>query len=77
MSIDDHDICCCSHLSQQALQAATNSLYKVFFRFAPFLAGSQETGGSGDVRNEQIVDLGAEAVDNIVDVREQEAIAFL
>ena len=54
--------------SQQTLQAVTNRLYKLFFRFAPALAGSQDTGGAKDIRNEQIVDLDAGEVDNIVEV---------
>lgn len=52
----------------QLLQAATNRLYKTFFRFAPALAGSQETGARG-VANEQLIDLQAGRVDNVVEVR--------
>jgi len=52
----------------KALQAVTNRLYKLFFRFAPALAGSQDTGAK-NVRNEQVVDLEAGEVDNIVEVR--------
>mmetsp|Transcript_35090 Transcript_35090/g.87948 ORF Transcript_35090/g.87948 Transcript_35090/m.87948 type:complete len:314 (+) Transcript_35090:906-1847(+) len=51
----------------QLLQAATNRLYKTFFRFAPALAGSQETGARG-VANEQLIDLQAGRVDNVVEV---------
>jgi hypothetical protein len=37
------------------LQVATGGLYQVFFKFAPFLAGSQETGGQGSsVSNLQV-----------------------
>jgi hypothetical protein len=36
------------------LQQATGSLYQVFFKFAPFLAGSQDTGGGKAVSNLQV-----------------------
>jgi hypothetical protein len=36
------------------LQRATGSLYQVFFRFAPFLAGSQDTGRGTAVSNLQV-----------------------
>jgi len=49
------------------VQEATNRLYGVFFKFAPALAGSQETGAS-NVSNEQLVDLEAKRVDNIVEI---------
>lgn len=52
----------------QLVQAATNILYKIFFKVAPALAGSQETGGASNVRNEQLIDMDSSSVNNIVDV---------
>jgi len=55
-------------LETDLIQKATGALYKVFFKFAPFLAGSQDTGGKTSVSNEQIVDLDSGLVDNRVQV---------
>ena len=54
-------------LDDDAFQRVSNQLYKAFFSFAPALAGSAETGARG-VANEQIVDLAAGRVVNVVDV---------
>jgi len=48
------------------VQKVTGVLYKAFFKFAPFLAGSQDTGGSSSVSNLQIVDLASGMIDNRV-----------
>lgn len=52
-------------VSDEIVQSITSSLYGVFFKFAPWLAGSQETGKRG-VRNEQCVDLDAKRARNDV-----------
>ena len=52
-------------VSDEIVQSITSSLYGVFFKFAPWLAGSQETGKRG-VRNEQRVDLDAKRARNDV-----------
>lgn len=54
-------------IDRDALQRASNALYRAFFAFAPALAGSAETGARG-VANEQVVDLAAGRVANNVDV---------
>lgn len=54
-------------LDDDAFQRVSNQLYKLFFSFAPALAGSAETGARG-VSNEQVVDLAAGRVVNNVDV---------
>lgn len=50
------------------LQEAFGRAYKVFFRFAPALAGGQDVAFLG-ASNEQLVDLAAGTVDNTVTVR--------
>jgi len=52
-------------VNDEIVQSITSSLYGVFFKFAPWLAGSQETGKRG-VRNEQSVDLDAKCARNDV-----------
>ena len=54
-------------VDEDTFQRVSNQLYKLFFSFAPALAGSSETGAKG-VSNEQIVDLAAGEVMNNVDV---------
>mmetsp|Transcript_34900 Transcript_34900/g.58654 ORF Transcript_34900/g.58654 Transcript_34900/m.58654 type:complete len:266 (+) Transcript_34900:160-957(+) len=56
-------------LDSDFIQKATGEMYKVFFKFAPFLAGSQGTGGKASVSNEQIIDLENGLVDNRVLVK--------
>jgi hypothetical protein len=54
-------------LDDSAFQRVTDQLYRVFFAFAPALAGSAETNARS-VANVQVVDLAAGKVDNVVDV---------
>jgi hypothetical protein len=54
-------------LDEDTFQRVSSQLYKLFFSFAPALAGSAETGAKG-VSNEQIVDLRNGTVVNNVDV---------
>lgn len=54
-------------LDEDTFQRVSSQLYKLFFSFAPALAGSAETGAKG-VSNEQIVDLAKGVVINNVDV---------
>lgn len=54
-------------LDEDTFQRVSSQLYKLFFSFAPALAGSAETGAKG-VSNEQIVDLANGVVVNNVDV---------
>ena len=54
-------------IDTDAIQQITSQLYKVFFSFAPALAGSTETGAKG-VANEQVVDIPNGRVENNVDV---------
>jgi len=54
------------------IQGSTAALYRIFFKFAPALAGAQEGGdrqGPGKVKNEQIVDLQQGVVDNKVEAQ--------
>jgi hypothetical protein len=50
------------------LQQAFNQAYKIFFRFAPALAGGQDVAFLG-AANEQVVDLAAGTIDNTVTLR--------
>lgn len=50
------------------LQQAFNQAYKIFFRFAPALAGGQDVAFLG-AANEQLVDLAARTIDNTVTLR--------
>ena len=54
-------------VDEDTFQRVSNQLYKLFFSFAPALAGSSETGANG-VSNEQIVDLPNGRVVNNVDI---------
>ena len=54
-------------VSDEVIQEITRTMYGVFFKFAPWLAGSAETNRRG-ARNAQTVDLAAGAVRNEVEL---------
>lgn len=54
-------------VSDEIVQEVTKTLYSVFFKFAPWLAGSAETNRTG-ARNVQVVDVDAGVVRNEVEL---------
>ena len=54
-------------VSDEIVQEVTKTLYSVFFKFAPWLAGSAETNRTG-ARNVQLVDVDAGVVRNEVEL---------